>query len=229
MPALDCCSIDWTNWILATTTYVIYFSDNGAYVDEKINNLPLAGGKASVWEGGIRVPLILRGPGIRAGSINRTPAIGWDLLPTILDLAGYEGEPPEDVDGGSLRELLERQDGGDVDRSVEGFVFYFPHYNHDRQTTPQSAIRVGKYKLIHFYETGESRLYNIVEDIEERNDLSDRMTEKAADLKQRLDSYLADVEAGLPAVNATFDPRRDPNQKRRPQAQPTAPVDRIRK
>jgi arylsulfatase A-like enzyme len=189
----------------------------------------LAGGKASVWEGGIRVPLILRGPGIRAGSINRTPAIGWDLLPTILDLAGYEGDPPEDVDGGSLRELLERKGGGAVDRSVKGLVFHFPHYNHDRQTTPQSAIRVGKYKLIYFYETGESRLYDIVEDIEERNDLSDRMTEKTADLKQRLDSYLADVEAGLPVVNTTFDPRRDPNQKRRPQAQPTAPVDRIRK
>jgi arylsulfatase A len=200
---------------LGDNTYVIYYSDNGAYAQQKINNLPLANGKASVWEGGIRVPLILRGPGIQAGSINRTPAIGWDLLPTILDLAGDKDAIPENVDGGSLRELLERPGGGEVERSTEGLVFYFPHYNHDNETTPQSAIRVGDYKLIHFYETGESRLYNVVEDIEERYDLSDRMDEKAADLKRLLDNYLADVEAGLPTVNARFDPRRDPKHERR--------------
>jgi arylsulfatase A-like enzyme len=214
---------------LGENTYVIYFSDNGAYVQEKINNLPLAGGKASVWEGGIRVPLILRGPGIEAESINRTLAIGWDLLPTILDLAGYEGALPENIDGGSLRELLEGQGGGDVERPLEEFVFHFPHYNHDKQTTPQSAIRVGDYKLIYFYETGESKLYNLVEDIAEQYDLSDRLQEKAAELKQRLDRYLADVQAGLPVVNARFDPRRDPNPKRRRQAPPPGLLNRILK
>jgi arylsulfatase A-like enzyme len=211
---------------LGDNTYVIYFSDNGAYLQDKINNLPLTDGKASVWEGGIRVPLIFRGPGIPAGSIDRTPAIGWDLLPTILDLAGYEGALPENLDGGSLRGLLEHQEGAAVERSRDGLVFHFPHYNHDRQATPQSAIRVGDYKLIHFYETGESKLYNLVEDIGEQYDLSDRMQEKAADLKRRLDSYLADVEAGLPVANARFDPRRDPNQKRRRQTQPIDSMDR---
>jgi arylsulfatase A-like enzyme len=200
---------------LDDNTYVIYYSDNGAYAQGKINNLPLANGKASVWEGGIRVPMILRGPGIQAGSISRTPTIGWDLLPTILDLAGYTAATPENVDGGSLRELLERPGAGEVERSIEGLVFHFPHYNHDNRTTPQSAIRVGDYKLIYFYETDESKLYNVVEDIEERYDLSDRMDEKATDLKRRLDRYLDDVEAGLPTVNARFDARRDPNQQRR--------------
>ena len=200
---------------LSDNTYVIYSSDNGAYAHKDINNLPLTNGKASVWEGGVRVPLIVRGPGIEAASINRTPTIGWDLLPTILDLAGYEGALPENIDGGSLRESLEHQDSGDVERSLEGFVFHFPHYNHDNRTTPQSAIRVGDYKLIHFYETGETKLYNVIDDVGERNDLSDRMVEKAADLQRRLESYLADVEAGLPVVNAAFDPRRDPNRERR--------------
>jgi arylsulfatase A-like enzyme len=137
------------------------------------------------------------------------------LLPTILDLAGYTAATPENVDGGSLRELLERPGAGEVERSIEGLVFHFPHYNHDNRTTPQSAIRVGDYKLIYFYETDESKLYNVVEDIEERYDLSDRMDEKATDLKRRLDRYLDDVEAGLPTVNARFDARRDPNQQRR--------------
>jgi arylsulfatase A-like enzyme len=108
-------------------------------------------------------------------------------------------------------------------------VFYFPHYNHVRQSTPQSAIRVGDFKLIHFYETGESRLYNLVEDIEERHDLSDRAGEKAADLKRRLDRYLADVGASLPTVNPAFDPNSDPNPKRRRRKQRTAPLDRVRK
>ena len=214
---------------LGDNTYVIYYSDNGAYVQQKINNLPLTDGKASVWEGGIRVPMIVRGPGIQAGSINSTPAIGWDLLPTILDLAGFNDASPENVDGGSLRELLEHQQSGDVERSLEGLVFHFPHYNHDNRTTPQSAIRVGDYKLIHFYETRESKLFNIREDFEERFDLSDRMPEKAADLKRRLDKYLADVEAGLPAVNTAFDPRRDPNPMRRQQTRPTDRMGRIEK
>ena len=86
-------------------------------------------------------------------------------------------------------------------------IFHFPHYQGD---TPHSAIVLGDYKLLHFYETGETRLYNLAEDLAERNDLGASQPKIAADLKQRLEAYLAEVGASLPQPNPDFDPATEP-------------------
>ena len=193
---------------IGDNTYVIMTSDNGSYLKAGATpvttNLPLAGQKASVWEGGIRVPMFVRGPGIAPGSICHVPVIGWDLYPTIRDLLGIETPLPEGVEGGSLRELLKHNGAGRVARPREELVWHFPHYQHKKGTKPQSAIRLGDYKLIEFYETGEVRLFDLAGDLGETRDLSAEMPEKAAEMHARLRAYLAAIDAPMPAVNPDY-------------------------
>ncbi|NNC87390.1 MAG: sulfatase-like hydrolase/transferase, partial [Akkermansiaceae bacterium] len=93
---------------ISEMTYVIYMSDNGGGGGGKRGGRrPLQGGKGSLWEGGIRVPLIIRGPGIEAGSWNHQRVVGFDLLPTLCDLAGVAPDLPEEVEGGSFAPLLD--------------------------------------------------------------------------------------------------------------------------
>lgn len=189
---------------LAQTTYVIYTSDNGAGGGGKRGG-GLSGGKGSVWEGGIRVPLIIRGPGVAANSWCHVPVVGYDLLPSCREWAGVPvSAVPEGVEGGSLATLLTHEGRGEVVRPREELVFHFPHYQSD--DGPQSAIRLGDLKLVRLYEDDRVMLFDLAKDIGERDDLAQRMPAEARRLRQRLERHLTAVDAQLPTPNPDFDP-----------------------
>jgi arylsulfatase A-like enzyme len=188
---------------MTENTYIIYMSDNGSGGGGRRGGL--SGGKGSVWEGGIRVPLIVRGPKITANSWCHVPVVGYDFLPTLCGLAGVPAkELPRDIEGGDIISLLHNSGLGSVNRQREELVFHFPHYQSD--DGPHSSIRVGNLKLIHFYENDRIALFDLAKDIGERNDLSEQMPKAAQELKGRLDQYLTDINAQLPTPNPNFDP-----------------------
>ena len=172
---------------MADDTYVIFTSDNGG----GSSNAPLQGGKAKMWEGGLRVPMIATGPGIPADTQCDIPVAQWDYLTTFHDLAGSATPLPEDLDGVSLRPVLEQGNAGQLDERDTGFVFHFPAF----YTVPITAYRDGDYKLMRQLNTGEIKLFNLVDDMGETKDLSQAMPEKTADMVRKLDAYLEKVGA----------------------------------
>ena len=188
---------------IADETYLFYTTDHGT---PGSGNRPLALGKGTVWEGGLKVPLFFRGPGIAPGSVSRVRATGMDLVPTVADLAGLADKLPRGVEGGSLALVLTTNARGSVVRPREEIVFHFPHYDFD-PLGPASAILWGDYKLIRFYEDpSKPRLFNVRTDPYERNNLFSALPAKAEALGMRLDAYLSEVDAGLPRANGSFDP-----------------------
>ena len=169
-------------------TYVIFTSDNGGGFR---GNAPLRGGKANLWEGGLRVPTVICGPGVKPGTWCNQPIAGWDIYPTVADLIGNTKPLPDGLDGGSIRPLFSDPEKGKVKRGVDAFVFHFPWY----AGTPMTAIRMGDYKLVKHLNTGELRLFNLGEDIGETNDLSKSMPEKTKTLQDKLKRYIRDVDA----------------------------------
>jgi arylsulfatase A-like enzyme len=187
---------------LADTTYVISMSDNGSGGGGRRGGL--SGGKGSVWEGGVRVPLIVRGPGVAANSWCDVPVVGYDLFPTFCEWAKVpKASLPQGLEGGSIAPLLAHDGRGEVQRPREELVFHFPHYQSGN--TPHSAIRIGDLKLLTFYEDDSVKLFNLATDLGERNDLATTVPAEAARLRQRLERYLADVHAQLPTVNPRYD------------------------
>ena len=212
---------------LADTTYVIYTSDNGAGGGGGGGGgggaggggggggkgggrrAALNGGKGSVWEGGIRVPFIVRGPGVARNSWCHVPIVGYDLLPTFAEWAGVPRSAlPGTLEGGSIAGLLAGGGTGRVVRPREELVFHFPHYQSGH--TPHSAIRSGSLKLILTYEDGGVRLFDLDADLGEQDDLAARRPADAARLRGRLERSLAAVHAQLPTPNPAFDPATAP-------------------
>ncbi len=188
---------------LSENTYIIYMSDNGSGGGGRRGGL--SGGKGSVWEGGIRVPLIVRGPKVSANSWCHVPVVGYDLLPTLCALAGVHAkELPRGIEGGDITSLLHNSGEGVVKRQREELVFHFPHYQSD--DGPHSSIRVGNLKLIYFYENDRVALFDLAKDIGERNDLAQQMPKDAQEMKRRLNQYLTAVNAQMPTPNPNFDP-----------------------
>ncbi len=201
---------------IADETYLFYTTDHGT---PGSGNRPLALGKGTVWEGGLKVPLFFRGPGIAPGSVSRVRATGMDLVPTVADLAGLADKLPRGVEGGSLAPVLTTNARGSVVRPREEIVFHFPHYDFD-PLGPASAILWGDYKLIRFYkDPSKPRLFNVRTDPYERNNLFSALPAKAEALEKRLDAYLSEVDAGLPRVNGDFDPGEEVSQPERGERQ----------
>ena len=173
---------------ITENTYVIFTSDNGGGFR---GNAPLKGGKARIWEGGLRVPTVICGPGVKPGTWCNQPIAGWDIFPTVADLIGNTKPLPDDLDGGSIRPLFSDPERGKVERGVDAFVFHFPWY----AGTPMTAIRVGDYKLVKHLNTGELRLFNLAKDIGETNDLSKSMPKMTSTLLDKLKRYIRDVDA----------------------------------
>lgn len=195
---------------LADNTYVIYMSDNGG----GNRRGPLNGGKGSVWEGGIRVPLIIRGPGIQPNSWCHTRVVGFDFFPTFCEWAGIAANKlPKGIEGGSIVSLLAKPGQGQVKRPREELVFHFPHYQSG--DGPHSAIFQGNLKLIKFYETGRLALFDISKDLGEQYDLSSRMPDQTQQLDQRLTAYLKTVEAQMPIRNPQYNPNREPTSRKK--------------
>jgi arylsulfatase A len=194
---------------LSDNTVVVFFSDNGGLRqrfdgDGPIvsTNAPLRDEKGSLYEGGIRVPLIVRWPGeVAAGSVCAAPVTSVDFYPTFLTLAGLA--PPADyaLDGESLAPLLR---GGDrLER--DAIYWHYPHYHH---STPAGAIREGDYKLIEFFEDNRVELYNLRDDIGEANDLADAEPDRARAMQQALAEWRESVNAAMPTPNPDHDPDR---------------------
>ena len=197
---------------LARNTVVIFFSDNGGY-GMVTSMVPLRGAKGMVYEGGIRVPMIVRWPGrVQPGSMCHTPVIGTDLYPTMLEMAGVPGPAGQVLDGESLIPLLSEK--GCLAR--EAIFWHFPGYlqSYDRskgpfRATPCSVIRQGDWKLIEFFEDGRLELYNLKDDIGETRDLSAARPEDATRLHQRLVAWRKSVNAPVPTEkNPAYAPSR---------------------
>ena len=198
---------------IADCTYFIYTADHGA--QGRNANGPLANGKGTVWEGGIRVPLIVRGPGIKAGTCTHVRATTVDIFPTIAALARVKEALPKALEGGSLAAVLSGVPGAKVQRAREEFVVHFPHYDKDEQG-PASALLLGNDKLIHPYETGVVMLFDLSKDIGELHDLAKDRAKETAALDQRLSEYLKAVGAQMTVPNPKFDPgKAQPFQERR--------------
>ena len=185
---------------LAKNTIVVFISDNGGLStlagtrgSAPTANLPLRAGKGWLYEGGIRVPAIIAGPGVKAGAIVTTPALTTDVYPTLLSLAGLSLEPAQHRDGVDLRPLLSGP--GHVSRAA--IFFHFPHY-HGSGNRPSSAVREGDWKLVEWLEDGRAELYNLARDPGEARDLAAEQPAVAARLKTRLDAWRADVGAKMP-------------------------------
>jgi arylsulfatase A-like enzyme len=186
---------------ISGNTYVIYMSDNGSS-SKKV----LRGGKGGVWEGGIRVPLIIRGPGIAANSWCHERVVGYDFFPTWCKMAGVKEALPSNIEGGLIDHLLAGK-AEPVNRPREELVFHFPHYQGD---APHTAMFLNDYKLVRFYEDDSLHLYD-TSDIAESNNLADRKPEVARAMVERMDNYLQLVKAQMPVRNPKFDPDNAPD------------------
>ena len=169
-------------------TFIIYTSDNGGGLTP---NGSLRGGKANLYEGGLRVPFVVAGPGVRHGAQCDIPIAQWDLLPTLHDYCGSETPIPDDLDGASLRNVFENGNSGEIDRPAYGFVFHYPCYF----APPLSVIRLGDYKLMEHLLTGEQKLFNVVTDYREQNNLIDEQPQKAKELKAEMSAYLKSIQS----------------------------------
>jgi len=183
-------------------TYILYMSDNGSVPNipgakkyEKSYNYPLSRGKWDAFEGGIRVPLIIAGPGIKNGSESSVPVSGSDLLPTLIELAGNKSISLSDIDGGSFASILLNKNNKQIKRKVDGIFFHVPYKNGIALKRPHSAVRKGDYKLIKFHDDKSILLFNLVKDKKEQLNLVSQKPDLAKDLEKILDNYLVEVSA----------------------------------
>ena len=191
---------------LAQRTVVFFMSDNGGLIGPT-SNVPLRAGKGSLYEGGIREPLIVRWPGVVPAGVTEDAVVtSVDFFPTILALAGAAPAAPDpNLDGVSLVALLTRQG-----RFAPGPVYWhYPHY-HPGGATPGGAIRDSDYKLIEFFEDDHVELYNLKDDLSETKDLAAEKPEIAAGLRKKLADWRRKVNARMPTPNPDYDPAKPP-------------------
>jgi arylsulfatase A len=190
---------------LAENTLVIFASDNGGYTNQNrgrpvTDNSPLRSGKGSLYEGGIRVPFIVRMPGLTPrAEICAEPVICTDFFPTILELCGLganaQPAPAGPLDGVSLVSLL-RQPQSHLRRDT--LFFHYPHYY--PTTTPVSAVRAGDWKLLEYFEDNHVELYHLRDDPGEHHDLAPEHPERADQLRAELHAWRTKVGAQLPTA-----------------------------
>jgi arylsulfatase A-like enzyme len=196
---------------LADNTIVIFTADNGGMsasnqyrginhpiesLDSRCasSNLPLRGAKGWNYEGGIRVPLVVYWPGkIKPNTISEALVTGTDFYPTLLEMIGMPTLPNQHVDGVSFLPALR---GKAHDRGA--IYWHFPHYSNHGYQSPGGAIRLGKYKLLEYYENGSVQLFDLEKDIGEQNDLSKAKPNVKAKLLKMLHEWRREVDAKMP-------------------------------
>lgn len=218
---------------LADNTLVIFSSDNGGvggYEREGLthagtitDNAPLRGGKGMFYEGGIRVPYIFRWPGgVPAGKVCDQAINGVDLYPTLLELAGVKPPPNYTLDGESYLSLL--TSGGKATLNRDTIYWHFPGYlgagQDEWRTLPVGVVRSGDWKLMEFFEDGRLELYNLREDLSEKNNLAAKMPEKVKQLRANLHEWRKQVNARMPQTKTTSDENaKKPNKAKRAKKQ----------
>lgn len=193
---------------LTEKTVIVFSSDNGGLTqrygkhDGFTENLPLRRGKGSAYEGGVRVPTIVRWPGVTiAGEVCDEPIMTIDYFPTLLEMTGMQSSAT--VDGRSIVPLLH-----DVNATLDrNLYWHYPHY-HAGGDGPYSAVRSGAFRLIEFHEDGRTVLYDLVTDIGEQTNLALTMPNKAIQLQNDLRRWRESVQAQMPTPNPDYDPKR---------------------
>lgn len=182
---------------LTDNTIVIFYSDNGG-LNNSTNNAPLREGKGFLYEGGIRVPLIVKWPGhVAGGTTCEEPVISDDLYPTIMEMVGKGVKPAKDIDGLSLVPLLL----GNKHLKRDQLCWYYPHYT---QQMPGYAIRKGNYKLIEYYDPLKIELFNLQEDIGEKHNLAKNNPEKIIELRHSFDEWLKRMNPIMHTPNPNY-------------------------
>jgi arylsulfatase A-like enzyme len=198
---------------LADNTVVVFSSDNGGvggYVREGIkqagditDNAPLRSGKGSLYEGGTRDPFIARWPGkVKAGTTSDVPTIHVDVFPTLAEIGGAKLPDTQPLDGESLVKVI--QDASAIlkrDAIYQHFPGYLGAGAGSFRTTPVSLIEMGDWKLMEFFEDGRLELYNLRDDIGEKNNLANTMPDKTRELHNRLLAWRKEINAPLPTPN----------------------------
>ncbi len=190
---------------IATNTIVIFTSDNGGvHMPEGphstiTHNAPYRAGKGYLYEGGLRIPLIVRWPGkIPTGRVVDVPVINTDWLPTLLDCAGLPSATG--IGGGSFGGLLL----GKTAKGSQNLFWHFPHYN-NQGGQPAGAMRDGEWKLVEHYEDGRLELFNLSRDIGETNNLALAEPRRAARMVKSLARWRTEIGAQTNVANPNFD------------------------
>lgn len=186
---------------LTDQTVVIFASDNGA-LETVTDNSPFRLGKGHLYEGGLRVPFIMRWPGhIGPGSVSDNPVISTDIYATIVDIAGDRAMPGSPLDG---RSLVSDFSGGTSNNDID-LYWYYPHYS-PKGNHPGAAIRSGDFKLIEFYDPEKVELYDLSNDIGETRDLSDSLPGIKEKLLENLHAWLESMDPIMHTLNPDYDP-----------------------
>jgi len=191
---------------LAENTIVVFTSDNGgvsAGDSYSTSNLPLRGGKGYQFEGGIREPYFIKVPGLKGGAKCNAPVTGTDFYPTLLELIGADLKPEEHTDGVSLVPLLK---GKTI--AERPLVWHYPHYG-NQGGEPSSIIRLGDWKLIHYYEDGREELYNLKTDLEETTNVSEENPELVTKLSTKLFVLLDEMGARFPTKDPKYNAKKE--------------------
>ncbi|MEO0333462.1 MAG: sulfatase-like hydrolase/transferase, partial [Bacteroidota bacterium] len=187
---------------LDDNTIVVFTSDNGGVASGDAYataNLPLRGGKGYQWEGGIREPYFIAVPWINiVEKQSSVPVSGVDFYPTLLDLAGLDLKPTQHTDGVSLLPLLH----GDAIEE-RPLYWHYPHYG-NQGGDPSSIIRLGDWKLIHYWEDGNRELYNLKDDPQEATNVIEKNPEVAEQLGQQLEQFLQETQANTPEPDPKY-------------------------
>ena len=184
---------------IADRTVVLFTSDNGGLDNggRPTENAPLRSGKGYPYEGGIRVPFIVRWPGvIRPGTVSDQPVCSIDVMPTLVEAAGLNLPTDRVIDGLSLVKHFRSAGSAGLER--DELLWHFPHYRH--APGPYSIIRRGDWKLIRWNE-GVSELYHLGRDLGETDNLVTAEPDRLNELNRRLDMLLTRTEAKLPRAN----------------------------
>jgi arylsulfatase A-like enzyme len=194
---------------LTENTIIVFMSDNGGLATAEgwpTSNLPLRAGKGWPYEGGVREPMIVVAPGVtQPGSTCDSPVISTDFYPTLLQLAGLPLKPEQHLDGVSFMPPLK----GESMQRGKPLFWHYPHYS-NQGGAPYGAIRDGDWKLIEWYEDSTLELYNITQDIGEKNNLASQQPDRVKALHERLMAWRKEVGALMPTPNPDFSPNSKP-------------------
>ena len=188
---------------ISDNTYVVMVSDNG-YRHSFLPNLtqPHHGAKWWVWQGGIRVPMIVKGPRIQAGSTFAGNVVNYDFLPTFVDWAGGEPESLKGIDGVSLAGYMAGEEPTDT-FLTRNLYFHYPHY---RSGMPHSAVVSGQRKLMHFYDRPDvPMLFDLSGDMGEVHNIATTHANEHKQLYDQMMSYFEQVGARIPKLNPDHD------------------------
>ncbi|TXT28085.1 MAG: sulfatase [Planctomycetota bacterium] len=193
---------------LSDRTIVLFTSDNGGLATTEgpntpaTSNAPLREGKGWLYEGGIRVPLLVKWPGnVKANSTSDVPVCGIDLMPTIRDACVLESTKSIPTDGVSLLPLLKHS--GTIAR--ESLFWHYPHYA-NQGGKPGGVVRSGEWKLVEFYEEGRRELFHVAKDVSESRNLAEQESDRVRDLSEKLAAWRKSVGALMPEPNPNYTP-----------------------